>query len=84
MFYSRLREARRNKHLTQQQMADLLAISLNGYQKYEQNERQPPLDTLVQIADILDASIDYLLCRDCFLAKHADEHQTDLLENPTP
>ena len=73
MFSSRLRGTRKSKRFTQQAMADALAISLNGYQKYEQNERSPSLDTLVKIADILDVSTDYLLGRDHFLVEHAGE-----------
>lgn len=61
MFFMRLRAARVSKHLTQQAMADMLGLSLNGYQKYEQGERQPSLDTLVNIVKILDVSADYLL-----------------------
>lgn len=72
MFHERLRAARMQCRITQQRMADMLNISLNGYQKYEQAERSPSLDCLVQIADILDVSTDYLLGRDAFLAKHAD------------
>ena len=71
MFGSRLRSARMEKKITQQVMADMLCLSLNGYQKYEQNERFPSPDCLVQIGDILDVSIDFLLGRDDFLAKHA-------------
>ena len=67
MFSSRLRFSRKKKKYTQQKMADLLGISLNAYQKYEQAERTPSLDTLVKIADILDVSTDFLLCRDDFL-----------------
>ncbi len=67
MFSSRLRAARKKKGFTQQAMSDALSISLNGYQKYEQGERFPPLDTLVKIADLLETSIDYLLGRDDFL-----------------
>lgn len=55
---------------TQQQMADKLQISLNAYQKYEQAERCPSLDCLVNITDIFDISIDYLLCRDEFIQSH--------------
>lgn len=73
MFGQRLRNARRQKQLTQQQMADVLGLSLNGYQKYEQEERFPSPDTLVKIGDILDVSIDHLLGRDAFLAAHAGE-----------
>lgn len=61
MFFMRLRAARVACHLTQQNMADQLGISLNGYQKYEQGERQPSLDTLVRIARILHVSTDVLL-----------------------
>ena len=64
MFRKRLREARINAKLTQQRMADLLGISLNGYQKYEQGETQPPLDTLVKLSHILNVTTDYLLCND--------------------
>ncbi len=64
MFRKRLRGARMGAGLTQQRMADLLGISLNGYQKYEQGETQPPLDTLVRLSRILNVTTDYLLCND--------------------
>ena len=67
MFNKRLRSMRMERHLTQQNMADKLNISLNAYQKYEQSERFPSPDCLVQIADILNISIDFLLCRDDYL-----------------
>ncbi len=67
MFNKRLREMRMKRGFTQQIMADKLQLSLNAYQKYEQAERSPSLDCLVRIADILNVSTDYLLCRDSFL-----------------
>lgn len=67
MFSKRLRAARMKQKFTQQQMADLLSVSLNAYQKYEQAERFPSPDTLVKLADALSTSIDYLLGRDDFL-----------------
>lgn len=71
MFKKRLREMRMQCGFTQQNMADKLGISLNAYQKYEQAERSPSLDCLVSIADILNVSLDYLLCRDDFIKSHA-------------
>ena len=71
MFAKRLRESRMRCGFTQQNMADKLNVSLNGYQKYEQGERSPSLDCLVAIADIFDVSLDYLLCRDDFIQSHA-------------
>lgn len=78
MFNKRLRAARMKRKYTQQHMADALNISLNAYQKYEQAERSPSLDCLVQIADILAVPTDFLLCRDEFLTSlgvSVDEYQ---------
>ena len=67
MFNQRLRSFRLRRGFTQQSMADQLHISLNAYQKYEQGERSPSLDTLRKIADILAVPTDLLLGRDQFL-----------------
>lgn len=78
MFNKRLRSIRVKRKFTQQHMADMLNISLNAYQKYEQNERSPSLSCLVEIADILNVSLDYLMCRDEFMKAHGvsvDEYQ---------
>lgn len=70
MFNKRLRKLRMQRKYTQQNMADMLDISLNAYQKYEQAERSPSLECLVKIADILNTSTDFLLCRDDYLKSH--------------
>ncbi|MFQ8983522.1 MAG: helix-turn-helix domain-containing protein [Evtepia sp.] len=54
-------------------MADALQTGIRNYRKYESGDAKPTLDGLVMIADLLDVSTDYLLCRDSFLAKHAGE-----------
>ena len=74
MFSKRLNKTRKSKNITAQQMADLLNINIRSYRAYESSDRSPSLEMLVKIADILDISIDYLLCRDDFLARHADGH----------
>lgn len=72
MFSERLNRTRKKKGLTAQYMADALHTGIRNYRKYESGDAKPTLDGLVQIADILDVSTDYLLCRDEFLAKSAD------------
>lgn len=67
MFSERLHELRRESGLTAQYMADKLELSLRAYQFYESGKREPSLQTLVKIADILMVSTDYLLCRDEWL-----------------
>ena len=71
MFPQRLNQTRKSKGFTAQQMADLLGFGIRTYRHYESGHSSPTLETLVQIADILDVSTDYLLCRDTWLSKHA-------------
>ena len=63
-FCKRLREYRIKSKYTQQAMADSLGITLRGYQFYEQGVSEPSISTLVMIANMLDVSLDILLCRD--------------------
>lgn len=73
MFPERLNKTRKEKGFTAQKMADLLSVGLRTYRHYESGHSSPTIYMLAQIADILDVTTDYLLCRDDFLAKHADE-----------
>lgn len=67
MFNKRLRSLRMKNKYTQQKMADMLGLSLNAYQKYEQADRTPSYDCLIQIADIFNVPTDFLLGRDDYL-----------------
>ncbi|WP_347566070.1 helix-turn-helix transcriptional regulator [Ruthenibacterium lactatiformans] len=71
-FGERLNQSRKEHGKTAQEMADILGIGIRSYRAYESGDREPYFSTLVKIADYLDVSADYLLCRDDFLAKHAD------------
>ncbi len=72
MFCKKLREVRMLRHLTQQKLADAVCLALRSYQCYEQGTREPPLDMLVKLADVLQVPTDYLLCRDLSLLKSFD------------
>lgn len=63
MLGKRLNMARKEKGYTAQQMADMLDITISAYRFYESEKARPTLDKLVQIADILGVTTDYLLCR---------------------
>lgn len=72
MFSVRLKALRLNRGFSQENMAEMLNISVRSYQRYEAftGHCNPPLDVLVRIADLFDISLDYLLCRDEFLKSH--------------
>jgi transcriptional regulator with XRE-family HTH domain len=58
---TRVRQARRARGLTQQQLARQLDISVRTLRAYEQNKRVPDGETLQRIADALDFSVGYFL-----------------------
>lgn len=75
MFGKRLREVRMARKKTQQRIADDVGLALRSYQCYEQGVREPSLDMLVKLADVLEVPTDYLLCRDLSLLKSFDGFQ---------
>ncbi len=59
--FERIRNLREDKDLTQQQIADYLHISQRAYSRYENGERSIPIETLIEIANYHNTSVDYLL-----------------------
>lgn len=63
MFPERLTHMRKKRKLTHQNMADSLGITRQGYGYYENGKREPDLNTLQKLADMLGTTTDYLLGR---------------------
>lgn len=57
----RLRNQRKLKGKTQNELAELLNVKRATYGEYERGNNLPPIDKLVIIADALNVSIDYLV-----------------------
>lgn len=55
----RLNELRGQR--TQAQMAQLLGLPRETYRNYEVGTREPPLETLVKMANFFGVSVDYIL-----------------------
>lgn len=62
-FAERLQKARKQKGLTQKEVAAYLQMTERSYQHYEGNRRRPDYETLVTLADLFDVTTDYLLGR---------------------
>ena len=60
-FREQLKAARRNMHYTQQQVADQMGITKSTYCGYETGKRQPDVEKIKQLANILQTSGDVLL-----------------------
>lgn len=59
--FERIEMLRKDKHMSQTEIAKLLGISQRNYSHYERGETNIPLDILCKIAVIHNTSIDYLL-----------------------
>jgi len=63
MLAKRLKECRKQKKVTQREVAEFLNMTVNAYQKYELSTREPNNDTLLKLAEYFEVSTDYLLGR---------------------
>ena len=59
--YTRIRDLREDRDLTQTQVAQMLSMSQTGYSKYETGENDIPTIVLIKLARFYGTSIDYLL-----------------------
>lgn len=59
----RLIELRKEKGLTQKNLADFLGIAPVSWQRFEYGSSKPKLDNIIALADFFDVSIDYLVGR---------------------
>ena len=63
MFNERIKELRKERKLTQQELADFLNIDRTTVMKWETTKSETNFSMLVKIADFFDVSIDFLLGR---------------------
>ena len=67
VFHESLKKNRINNGKTQKQMAELLSMATNAYQRYELGTSEPNIQKLLKISAILNVSLDDLLCRSDYL-----------------
>ncbi len=60
-FGQRLRQIRKERNLTQKQLAELIGVKNSVISFYEVGERTPSLEALVKLARVLHVSTDALL-----------------------
>lgn len=61
IFGDKLRELRRDRHLTQKQLASILHVSKTSICQWETHKQECSFEDLVNIATYFDVSSDYLL-----------------------
>lgn len=59
-FYQKIREIRNERRITQQEIANILAISKQHYSLYERGNREMPMHHFITLAKFYNVSLDYL------------------------
>ena len=77
-FGTRLKNLRKQKKLTQKEVAAKVAIGFSQYNKYECGLYIPPAEKLILLAELFSRSIDYLLTGDT--ADASPLHNVKLME----
>ena len=62
-FGERLRQIRKERNLTQKQLAELIGATERGVQYYEAGNRKPTFDVIISILDNVNVDANYLLGR---------------------
>lgn len=57
----RIRDLRKKKKIKQSELAKALCLSASTVGMYEQNRREPYLDTIIKIANYFEVSVEYLI-----------------------
>lgn len=60
----RLKELRKEKKLSQEQIAKILSVTQRTYGGYELETSEPSIQTLCNLADYYNVSLDYLVGRE--------------------
>ena len=76
---SRIKTLRKEKGLTQQQLADLVNITKVSICCYEKGNRTPNLETFMDLVDVLDTTPNYLLGTDIKVVAEDEEDYSVLL-----
>ncbi|MDA2169280.1 helix-turn-helix transcriptional regulator [Bacillus cereus] len=72
-----IRDLRKQKGITQKELAQSLQLSESTIGMYERNERQPDYNTLIRIADYFKVSTDFLLGRNFDAEEKSNNSELD-------
>ncbi len=71
----KLKELRISKNLTQEELAKKLSMTQKTYSNYENEKTEPNINTLIQIADFYNVTLDYLLDRNISGILNSQEYE---------
>ncbi len=76
-----LKALRNERKISQQQLAEIIMVSQQSVNKYENHDVEPDICTLVKIADFFNVSLDYLVGRTDMKEMAEKEKMSDLSDD---
>ena len=81
----KLKKLRGEKELTQKDLADKLHVTFQTVSKWENDENEPDITTLKELAKLYSCSVDYLLSEEeQDKPKEVEEKKEEKVEAPAP
>lgn len=77
-FHEKLQELRKNKGLTQEELAEALYVSRTAVSKWESGRGYPNIESLKDISKFFSVSIDYLLSSEKLLSIAEKENKSNI------
>lgn len=71
-FPARLQKLRERRGMSRKALGELCGLSKNMVGQYERGEKEPTISVVSELADIFDASTDYLLGRTNYKGKFTE------------
>lgn len=76
---NRLKELRKLSNLTQRDVSLKLGVTTRSYQKMEASEYNPKLSNLIELANIFNVSLDFLVGREGVFNDSLYKSKSDIL-----
>lgn len=75
-FADNLKTIRKEKQISQEDLAELLDVSRQAVSKWEQGNGYPEVEKMIILSQKLNISLDYLMCGECESFKMQDKAKT--------
>lgn len=80
----RLRRLRNKADLSQEEVANRIGVGRSTYTRWELNENEPPFESLRQLAELYQTSVDHIISGDVTKNARASASLSDELPRATP
>ena len=73
-----IKKLRKEKNITQQELADMIPVDRSVVSKWERGEAQPPVDKIILLSNIFNVSIDEMISGERVTKENQKEQKEDL------